>query len=453
MKFSNEEREAYNKECRRNYWKYNERIEQLEAEGEAASDPIKVLNSVKAIQKELLETDRNRKHVVKLFNFKDRPNRSQFFDRLNRLFDAMNQQNKASIIQRLESIVSSLENGDIQTNRAMQELKGIHHDYHAVPKSDPKKAKLKTVIDSAFDLAKSTSPKAFPNLDQITETIKKDIDKTQRKIRKLGQPDLSESDFLPSIDILKTHHKMLKDIQKSIRNGQDQLKKTDMSGESRHNYFKQFQALWEKQSECWNEPALTHRSNFCESLTSSNFRYFVSQIEDIEAVVESEIQRKDIVQMNGRIKTLENELKQSNKPLKFDQRKEFFARTWACKQRLQNLWHGITTVNSEQFDAIATQIQKLHKLFEKARSKPELEKVKEGCRRLHALRKEKLADQKLTPGQNHRIRIDTDELYRSATDLINKIAPQQFSFDWLKDAYQRNVENRWVIFVDDVPSV
>jgi len=199
-------------------------------------------------------------------------------------------------------------------------------------------------------------------------------------------------------------------------------------------------------------------SNFCEALTSANFQYFITKLENIEQEIKDNMTRGDIKVFTGKIKELETELRSEknnvrSRPLKTEQHREFFGRTWACKQQMQSLWQGIKTASSAGYDAANEKILRLRGRMDKAKAKRELESVKEACRSLHKEIRASLAKNEFTPGQYHRLRTNIDKLFKGATEIIESIHPSDFSFQWLEDAYQRNIENRWTIFVKAVPPV
>lgn len=460
MGLSSQEKEAFNAACRINFQVYNQRISQIEADIKARQSPVKSVRAVQQVQKELKEMGPDNRPRILLFDFKDKPTRTGFFKRLNTAFQVANEENKSLIREQMQPISVLLAKGGFNRAQLLERLKAIEYSIRAIPKSDGDRKALETLLTGAFSRMNQalSGKQTCPEVDSAKKIIENKIRSVETAIKNMGQPTLTSKDYFPCIQEMKRCHTELKDIQQEIKKAQGLLKSAQMAGPAQSRYWNELRALWEKQSNFWNAPNLSHRQTFCEELPSNNFQYFGNKLEQIELEMETQSDRSHIQGLQKRIIGLEKELKEKEgnalkRPIKPEQWEEFFGRTWACKQQLQASWDGIGQKTNAEYDALVDRIKSLHQQMDKAQSKNALEQVKAACRELHAERKNKLGDNKLTPGQNHRLMKDMNFVYTQATELIEQLCPQDFSYEWLWDVYKRNAENGWVIFLKDVPAI
>jgi hypothetical protein len=236
------------------------------------------------------------------------------------------------------------------------------------------------------------------------------------------------------------------------------LKTAQLPTPLKNRYYGGLQKCWHDQSAYWQHPSLTARFNFVETLSTDNFERFIGQLEEIENKAENNPSQDQIKKLHSLIKNLEKALGKNDQgeypfPLKIDQRREFFGRAIGCKKRLSEIFGKVQSTADQAFQKIEMQCRSLYREYEEGKSRHDLEKVKKSCKQLHETRKEALQSGHLGPRNNHILMREINELWMNIDELIKKLAPEHFSIEWLQEAYLRNVQSGWLLFVDQVPKI
>lgn len=463
MAFTQAEKDRFNKACKQNYHQYNKRISELERMGKESSEYVKTIRSIQQIQKELAAKDENGRPQVSLFGKGPKSTRSQFFARLDSLFKNVNDNNKKSLQARIDSFEVQLNSGQVNPKALLKDMQSLNDQWIIIPAKDPDKKNFKQKLDDLFQKAKAKvkaeKETSLPEAEEQLQNIQKGLEQVKDKLQDLKKLKFSEADFVPNIQALKAIHKPLMGLQKRIHEGQTSLKQAKLPREAFQRYQNKFQRLYQSMQGCWQDERLVEVSNWIEQTSAGNYYHFNRQLEEIESRTEGISNKNQVKQLNAEIKELEAALKEKNsrgyhkKALKFEQRNEIFNRTWACKQVLNDFWQGISRQENKEVQRIQEAIDQVLAQKDRATSKKELEKVKQEIKKLHDMRKKRLEERLLSPGQNYKLNRDINAIWSDVVEIINRIAPAQFSSDWLQEAYFRNLQQGWVIFVNDVPAV
>lgn len=460
MSLSKEEIQAFNEACKKNFQIYNQRIQSLESQARQSTEFDKLIRGVQQIQKELAEKDEHGKPRVALFDFKERQTRQQFRDRLNRLFASVNSANADDIQRKIQAVNVRITAGGFDEATIRSELKQIQTQSYAIPKSDGQKVGIEAQIRMSFDGLKQqlSSQQSDPQTENDISGIDNATRQVYAHISGLTVQTWASGDYSRVFEELKGSHRQLIAVQKQIRNLQEKLKTAQLPTPLKNRYYGGLQKYWHDQSAYWQHPSLTARFNFVETLSTDNFERFIGQLEEIENQAENNPSQDQIKKLHTLIKNLEKALGKNDQgeypfPLKIDQRREFFGRAIGCKKRLSEIFGKVQSTADQAFQKIEMQCRSLYREYEEGKSRHDLEKVKKSCKQLHETRKEALQSGHLGPRNNHILMREINELWMNIDELIKKLAPEHFSIEWLQEAYLRNVQSGWLLFVDQVPKI
>lgn len=450
MAYSDAEKAAFNQRCKKNYHEFNQRIIDLEKSIKHHRGDFKILNTVKKCQQELAARDKNNRPRVDLFGRGRGSTRDKFFQRLNALFDTVNQQNIKELQNSIDQYKKNIEHGHV----TISELKSLNPMLFAVPVKQ--RANLKKQVDSLYTQLKKGST---DSLDKDIENLEGSLKNVQEEIKQAGSQILEPEYFNKNWNTLLNAHRTMKNLQKKIQTFQRKLKQSG-SPSSKGIYFKKAQNLWESVNKCWKDPKLNNLGNWIETVSTDNFQFFNNRLEKLEnETANLSASTKNIKKLNDNIKNFEKELKEKDssdnilKPMKYKIFQEMFNRTWVLKKDLQSSWNGHIAASSHEFEKIKNQVDNGFEQLENADTVDSMYNIRDNCKTLHKSRRDALKNGQLTARDNGRLNRLIQNLHNNAHDLILVVRPPVFSHDWLEKAHDMNLKNRWVVFVDNVPPI
>lgn len=453
MPYSEQEKKAFAARCKQNFHDFNNRIKDLEQRADQEQSPGKLLADIIAIKKELTKKTGPRQFKVELFWNKDKPTRDRFLARLDNLLGRINNRNKKKLKETLAGLESRLETGRVSFN----ELKNLEIPFNAVPYKDNEKKKLKSRIDSIWATWKE---------GQNSEGINTEIDALEQlqreaaqQIQQLAAQQLLVSTFEPVFKEMLSIHRALKKVQQQARQIRQTLNQQPLNKPVKDRYHNRITKVVKGVQKCWNHENLKKITNWIEEVTASNFQHFNRLLEEIEEQVESNLNRQQIATLQKQIKNIAEGVKAKDSygnylhPLKFAARQEWFDRSWTLKQHLSALWEGSAPVISPQYTQLHREIEQAVLRLREARAVDTMYKIIEEAKQFHGKRKGLLKRKQLSAPENGKLARQINSLYEDAYEAVHIARPKQFSLDWLQEAFEKNRQTGWVVFVDEVPPI
>lgn len=458
---SEEERQAYNAECKRNFAEYNFRINNLETEFDKTPDHSKLVRAVQEVQRELAAKSPEGKPVVKLWDKPPANTRNKFRERLNRLFQVANEKNKETILSRIRDLEQKLQFPNPPLDAFSNELRELDRQQYAVPKSDADKDSISQRINSLGGAIKRLRHTAvrIPALDEAIQAVAQEFDKVEKLVVGVEKRQRDYKDYFPTIGLLKNIHGILKEVGKKIKEEQTGLKDKSLDRITFDHYRSALSGLYDATQRCWRSPVVQELSSWCADLASTSYQYFSDKLDEIEAHVEKATTHPHVIDINKQLKALEEELSLRDadgnyfRPVKREHQKEFYDRVRGCKAALQDIWAGVTTASMAEFASMVSKIRSVYALLQEAKCRDHVENVRKSVQALNVERKNLVAEGKLNPGQGSVLHRETQAIWDEAMNLIHIMKPEDFSYEWLSRAFAHNRENNWVIFVDSVPAI
>ncbi|MEW6259564.1 MAG: hypothetical protein AB1547_06615 [Thermodesulfobacteriota bacterium] len=424
-----------------------------------AEEAFKRVKEIKTLQRELIDKDDSGRPRICLFDKEPLCTRKKFFQRLGLLFEDANRQNKKWISDVLQECDSMLRADQPDFNNIRRKLENVQKHWYEVPKQDEDKNALIQHINDLFEVVKSPTD-SLSQMDPLLTEIRQYFQEARDLLSRLPTAEsLVPTAYFSCIIAMKEVHDRLKKIQQLIKQAHDRLKsiqardKTDLYNTLKDHY----QSLQLQ----WHDDRLIRISNWCETLSAENYSRIARRVEELENRAESVSGKEDIKKLNADIKQLEADMGEKDSggfyllPMKRDQLEELYARTRSLKIRMQTIWGGLVATQStdrNRYQEYEREMKSLYSRLDQVQSKSELFALQRGIQQLHEIRRKDLGEGNITPKTSARIIHELQTLWGEVNQKFETFSPIEFSITWLMETYERNRQNNWVIFVDEVPN-